>query len=148
MDEAVARRLVALNEAFYERFAAPFAASRATPPPGFERLLTYLPAAPSRVLDVGCGDGRFGRFLRGRDPAIDPTTGYTGVDFSTRILKDNAEIGLMRSAAFSPTLKKAIALGFLKKEFWEPGTDLIVENGENKIPARVAQLPFYTPVAK
>lgn len=86
MDEAVARRLVALNEAFYERFAGPFAASRAAPPPGFERLLAHLPAAPSRVLDVGCGDGRFGRFLRARDPAIDPTTGYTGVDFSAPLL--------------------------------------------------------------
>ncbi len=86
MDEAVARRLVALNEAFYERFAEPFAASRATPPPGFARLLAHLPAAPSCVLDVGCGDGRFGRFLRARDPAIDPTTGYTGVDFSAPLL--------------------------------------------------------------
>ena len=64
MDEATARRLVALNEAFYTRFAAPFAASRAAPQPGYEPLLAYWPERGGRALDVGCGEGRFGRFLR------------------------------------------------------------------------------------
>jgi SAM-dependent methyltransferase len=88
MDEAVARKLVTLNEAFYERFAAPFAASRAAPQPGFARLLAHWPAPsspsapPLRVLDVGCGDGRLGRYLHDRDRAID----YTGVDFSAPLL--------------------------------------------------------------
>jgi folate-binding protein YgfZ len=59
------------------------------------------------------------------------------------ILKNGADMGLITSAVFSPTLKKTIALGFLKKECWEPGTDLTVEDGGNKIPARVATLPFY-----
>ncbi len=89
MDEEVVRRLVALNQTFYERFAAPFAASRAAPPPGFERLATYLPDVPSRVLDVGCGDGRFGRFLRGRRPDVD----YTGVDFSSPLLAGGMDVG-------------------------------------------------------
>jgi folate-binding protein YgfZ len=61
-----------------------------------------------------------------------------------RILKDNAEAGLITSAVFSPTLKKTVAMGFLKKEHWEPGTNLIVENEGNKIPARVTGLPCYT----
>ena len=43
--------------------AVPFAASRAAAQPGFVRLLPYLPAGRPRLLDVGCGDGRFGRFL-------------------------------------------------------------------------------------
>ena len=65
---------------------------------------------------------------------------------NARILKDSMEVGSITSAVFSPNLKKTIALGFLKKEYWTPGTDLAVEDGGNKIPARVAILPFYTPV--
>ena len=42
MDEALVRRLVALNEAFYARFAASFAASRAAAQPGFTHLLPCL----------------------------------------------------------------------------------------------------------
>lgn len=82
MEEAVVRQLVDLNAAFYARFAGAFAASRATPQPGFDRLLACLPRLTSSVLDVGCGDGRFGRFLRARGVTVD----YTGVDFSGELL--------------------------------------------------------------
>ncbi len=82
MDEAIVRRLVALNEAFYGRFAAPFAESRAAPQPGYERLLAYAPESGGRVLDVGCGEGRFLRFLRSRGQGVD----YTGVDFTAGLL--------------------------------------------------------------
>jgi 2-polyprenyl-3-methyl-5-hydroxy-6-metoxy-1,4-benzoquinol methylase len=82
MDEALVRRLVALNEAFYARFAAPFAASRAAAQPGFTHLLPYLPAGRPRLLDVGCGDGRFGRFLAKQGVAVE----YVGIDFSADLL--------------------------------------------------------------
>ena len=82
MDDATVRRLVALNEAFYSRFAAPFAASRVGPQPGYERLLAYVPVGRPRVLDAGCGDGRFGRFLRASGREVD----YVGVDFSAALL--------------------------------------------------------------
>jgi len=86
MDESVVRRLLDLNAAFYERFAAVFAASRTGPQPGYERLLAYLSAGPAAVLDVGCGNGRFARFLaaRGRAPGL--TVAYTGVDGSAALL--------------------------------------------------------------
>lgn len=82
MDEVLVRRLVALNEAFYADFAAPFAASRAAAQPGFARLLAHLPAGRPRLLDVGCGDGRFGRFLAEQGVAVE----YVGVDFSADLL--------------------------------------------------------------
>jgi len=82
MDETVVRRLVALNEVFYARFAAPFAASRAGAPPGFARLLAYVPAGRPRLLDVGCGDGRLGRFLAAQGLDVE----YVGVDFSADLL--------------------------------------------------------------
>ena len=82
MAEQVARRLVALNQAFYEQVSEPFARSRATPQPGFGQLLTYLPAGPT-MLDVGCGEGRFGRFLKSHWPDLQ----YSGLDFTACLLE-------------------------------------------------------------
>jgi SAM-dependent methyltransferase len=83
VDEKTVRRLVELNARFYEDLAAPFSASRAGPQPGYERLVNYFPPPPLRVLDVGCGNGRFARFLLGRGLPFD----YTGVDFSPSLLE-------------------------------------------------------------
>ncbi len=82
MEEETERRLLALNRSFYERLALPFARTRAQPQPGFGRLLTYLPPRCAAVLDVGCGEGRFGRFL-----ATNGFSGsYLGLDFSEALL--------------------------------------------------------------
>ena len=77
------RRLVDLNARFYEQLAAPFAESRRAPQPGYERLRPYFPPPPLRVLDVGCGHGRFARFLLDQGIAA----AYTGVDFSRPLLE-------------------------------------------------------------
>lgn len=84
MDHAVTERLVALNRAFYERFAEDFAASRATPQPGYQKLLDWIPPDAYRVLDVGCGNARFANFLREQGRQI----AYTGVDFSPSLLAE------------------------------------------------------------
>lgn len=82
MDEEIAARLLALNRRFYDQQADPFAESRQQPQPGFSRLLAYLPQPCASVLDVGCGEGRFGRFL-----AEDGFDGcYRGIDFSDKLL--------------------------------------------------------------
>lgn len=82
MTPETAARLLALNRQFYDSLAESFAASRARPQPGYEKLLAYLPSRPLRVLDVGCGNGRFGAFLAG----YHPIAAYTGVDFSAGLL--------------------------------------------------------------
>lgn len=71
-----------LNEEFYDKVAEPFAQSRESYQPGFYRILQDLPEPCRDFLDVGCGDGRFGRFLQHHE-AID---WYTGVDFSPKLL--------------------------------------------------------------
>jgi 2-polyprenyl-3-methyl-5-hydroxy-6-metoxy-1,4-benzoquinol methylase len=83
MREEVVERLLALNRAFYDGLAGPFARSREAPPPGFDRLLKELPKPRPRLLDVGCGEGRFGRFLQ----AHQAVEAYTGVDFSAELLR-------------------------------------------------------------
>ena len=86
MKSETTQQLIALNRAFYERLAAPFDRSRQVPQPGFTRLLDWLPHPCQRVLDVGCGNGRFGYFVA--DNGI--TAAYMGVDFSPPLL-DKAE---------------------------------------------------------
>lgn len=84
MDDAVVRRLVEINSIFYESLAEPFSESRSAPQPGYPALLTYIPKQPASVLDVGCGNGRFGRFLAGAG-ALET---YSGLDYSRSLLDD------------------------------------------------------------
>ncbi|MBI3733266.1 MAG: class I SAM-dependent methyltransferase [Chloroflexi bacterium] len=57
MDEQTAARLLALNRDFYTNFAQSFSASRPAGRLNMEAIAPYLHGA-SKVLDVGCGNGR------------------------------------------------------------------------------------------
>jgi len=82
MREKIVQRLLTLNREFYNGFADSFSHSRAEPQPGFFRLLELHPKLGGHLLDVGCGDGRFGRFCFEHE-AI---TQYTGIDLSSGLL--------------------------------------------------------------
>jgi aminomethyltransferase len=62
------------------------------------------------------------------------------------------QVGKATSNAWSPILKKAIALALVSKEFAEDGTDLFVEwtveARRGRVPARVVPLPFFDPPRK
>ncbi|HUS94116.1 MAG TPA: class I SAM-dependent methyltransferase [Patescibacteria group bacterium] len=83
MKDEVEQALLSLNRQFYDQFARPFAESRARPQPGFYHLLEYIRPEDSSLLDVGCGEGRFGRFLSNNAPAME----YTGIDFTEKFLQ-------------------------------------------------------------
>lgn len=82
MDTATIQRLNALNREFYRVTAADFDATREKAWAGWLRLLPYLPT-PLTVLDVGCGNGRFGLFLAEN---LSGSIAYTGVDNSPSLL--------------------------------------------------------------
>ncbi|MEJ2748842.1 MAG: class I SAM-dependent methyltransferase [Anaerolineae bacterium] len=82
MTPEVAQKLLALNREFYAALADPFAATRETPQPGFARLRAALPGPVCTVLDVGCGNGRFGHYLQQHNAL----SHYAGVDFSSELL--------------------------------------------------------------
>lgn len=85
MNDETALALNALNRAFYRDHADAFSARRERPWRGWQRLLEWLPKAPGTplaVLDVGCGNARFGRFLAGHRPLAR----YVGVDASEPLL--------------------------------------------------------------
>jgi SAM-dependent methyltransferase len=88
MDEKTARALNAINQSFYSERADDFDATRSEPWPGWSRLLPQLAALPDdgalQVLDVGCGNGRFGAFLA--DRLVSRELHYTGIDSSEPLL--------------------------------------------------------------
>jgi tRNA (uracil-5-)-methyltransferase TRM9 len=89
MNEATVRALAAINAAFYRDRAGEFSAVRTAPWPGWERLAPALRDTPGtgavRVLDVGCGHGRFARWAA---EAIAPRAlALWGVDSSEPLLE-------------------------------------------------------------
>lgn len=56
---------------------------------------------------------------------------------------EGVAIGQVTSGTQSPSLNKGIGLGFVKKEYAQPGHEIFVEIREKHIPAVVTQLPFY-----
>jgi len=83
MDDPIRRRLVELNRQFYNEFAPSFSETRNEPQPGFFELEKYLLPEMESLLDVGCGEGRLGRFLFGRGRI----TSYDGIDGSEALIE-------------------------------------------------------------
>jgi len=85
MRQVVQQQLLDLNRQFYATVADEFDRTRQGLPEGMTTLAQILRAqlpAPARILDVGCGNGRFARAL-----AQQGITGaYLGVDADKRLL--------------------------------------------------------------
>ena len=56
---------------------------------------------------------------------------------------DGQPVGAVTSGTFSPTLQKPIAMGYVRPELAEPGTELAVDVRGRPEPGRVVELPFY-----
>lgn len=81
MNEQVRNQLRQINHDFYLRHAAAFAATRFGDQPGWERIIAQFPPV-CQVLDLGCGNGRFVRFLDRRLQQVR----YLGLDASAGLL--------------------------------------------------------------
>ncbi len=66
-----------------------------------------------------------------------PRHGYTIVD------ENGNQIGEVTSGTMSPSLKKAIGLGYVSKEFSKRDSIIHIEIRNKLIPAKVVRLPFY-----
>jgi SAM-dependent methyltransferase len=78
--------LNAINRDFYEKSAEDFSATRQRPWRGWTRLLAHIETkAPKlEVLDIGCGNGRFARFLKEH---VSSSFDYVGIDMSKPALE-------------------------------------------------------------
>jgi len=61
---------------------------------------------------------------------------------------DGKEVGFVTSAAYSPTLRRVIALGYVRVAFREPGTHLLVDRGGWQFRASVVHRPFVEPAER
>ncbi len=99
-------RIDKLNQDFYEKVFSDFSNSRQYYWQGWLDLPEFLPKSdskPMRVLDLGCGNGRFAEFLLSLGLEIE----YVGVDFSQSLintakqeLKVNDKISLITGNIF------------------------------------------------
>ncbi len=86
MSPEVQSALRAINSRFYDHFATEFDSTRGRPWPGWERIADrFAPeSAPCIVLDVGCGNGRFGAYMAGRRTGA---LHYLGLDGCAALLQ-------------------------------------------------------------
>ena len=61
---------------------------------------------------------------------------------SAKIFASGAEVGVITSSAFSPTVGAAVAMGYVKRDLTEPGTRVEVETARGPLPAEVVRLPL------
>lgn len=104
-----------LNRQFYLKTQVYFNTSRQSPWPGWQKLLPYLRGDSSqvlKVLDLGCGNGRFGKFLTEHK-----TIDYTGID-NNQYLLDRCRKALPQAKLIKQDILKPWAI---KEKF-----DLIV----------------------
>jgi len=59
-----------------------------------------------------------------------------------KLFRDGKEVGYVTSSLTSPRLNAKIALGYVRKEVNEIGTELVVHSAGNEIRARIVALPF------
>jgi folate-binding protein YgfZ len=78
---------------------------------------------------------------------------FTGMTFSgteipllkSPIRKGGRDVGYVTTALFSPGLNRPIALGFVGRAAYVPGTEVEVASGDKLLPASIVELPFKKP---
>jgi len=89
MNQKTIKQLNQLNREFYQQTAEHFSQSRSYYWSGWEKLLPYINVLVAHdkqldVVDLGCGNGRFGQFLDER--IKDFPVNYLGLDFNQSML--------------------------------------------------------------
>ena len=93
MKSQVKNRLKEINREFYQKQAEEFSETRSRPWQGWRRVKEIVEEQISKdvidVLDIGCGNGRFGRFIEKSDNAL---INYVGVDSSKELVVIASEV--------------------------------------------------------
>lgn len=71
----------------------------------------------------------------------------TAVQQNSPIVVDDKEVGWITSSAYSPTLGKPIALGYIRMAFTEQGSRIQIQTSNERISGTVVGLPFVSNIA-
>jgi aminomethyltransferase len=84
-----------------------------------------------------------------KDVGLPPQIPGMAVRGSLPVLVGNVQVGYASTSAWSPLLKKYIALAHLQRPYYDIGTnvrmEITVEHHRQHAPAKVVKLPFYEP---
>jgi len=70
------------------------------------------------------------------------------VSVGTGLIAEGQSVGTITSVAYSYGLRRTIALGMVRRESAEPGTQLVARTPAGNLSAEVASLPFFYPMAR
>lgn len=121
MEASVVETLHKLNSDFYDTVVASFDLSRAYPWKGWGKIALRLKSSGKRqkVLDLGCGNGRFIKFLQQKSLNVE----YTGIDRSKGLISLAKERYEGRGVSF-------VEMDFLNEKLpWRGEYDLVVSFG-------------------
>ena len=86
MQKTTIKTLAALTNRMYAEESTHFNDTRTNAWTGWKECLAYVPTTnPLHVLDVGCGNGRFGAFLR-ENISVNREIEYVGIDTNLELL--------------------------------------------------------------
>ena len=136
MDYKTIEKLNELNKKFYEVNAGSFSDTRQISWPGWEQIFPSLVERVEeqdglKILDIGCGNGRFAKFLNKMEVFKKSSNiQYIGIDSSKNLI-DIAKKETKDIRNFQTTFLVADALDFddLKKKIGDEKFDLIVAIG-------------------
>ncbi|HEX9788229.1 MAG TPA: aminomethyltransferase family protein [Candidatus Binatia bacterium] len=118
---------------------------------GAEALKKLNESGPSRQIvgiEINLGDYE-DLFTRVKLPPQFPTAAWRG---SAPLYKDDRQVGHGTTGAWSPVLKKYIALATVERDFTPPETrvdiEVTVDNKRKTAGAKIARLPFFDPPRK
>lgn len=117
MDQKTSQQLLELNRRFYNSVAVPFSQTRQQPWKGWEQLLHSLQGyslsnSNISVLDLGCGNGRWGAYLAQHcNPG---SISYTGIDENRPLLQEAGRILLPLMKVL--TLERLSISDYLQKQ--------------------------------
>ena len=83
---------------------------------------------------------------------LPPTMPATASRVAVPVYKNGTQVGKATSTTWSPTLKKLIALGTVKRDYAKPGArlemEMTVEAVRHRVAANVVKTPFFNPKRK
>lgn len=144
MNAKTQAQLHQINHHFYVHQAKGFGQTRQHPWPGWYPLLPLLTQDVSiSVLDLGCGNGRFGQFLHDQGYMLQ----YTGVDTSSKLL---SQAQSLLSSKIETNLIQADVCEWLKHEKSPVASfDLVVAFGLlHHLPGSVMRTQFLSEALK